>query len=55
LPLKNANRQQLYQAIANANGHPEWFNNIKLTFAKRWISNAKSGWWYQTSNGWKQK
>ncbi|HIF53922.1 MAG TPA: DUF1318 domain-containing protein [Methylococcaceae bacterium] len=55
IAAENANRQQLYQAIANANGHPEWFNNIKLTFAKRWISNAKSGWWYQTSNGWKQK
>ncbi len=53
---ENADRQRLYHAIANANGHPEWAGQIKATFAARWISNAKSGWWYQSSNGsWKQK
>ncbi|MGR9043815.1 MAG: YdbL family protein [Gammaproteobacteria bacterium] len=53
---ENADRNQLYQAIANANGHPEWFAQIKSTFAGRWVGNAKSGWWYQTSGGsWKQK
>ncbi|WP_305908237.1 YdbL family protein [Methylomarinum sp. Ch1-1] len=53
---ENADRNKLYQAIANANGHPEWFAQIKETFAARWISNAHSGWWYQTSNGsYKQK
>jgi len=53
---ENADRQALYQAIANANGHPEWFAQIKSTFAARWVSNAQSGWWYQSSNGsWKQK
>ena len=53
---ENADRQRLYQAIANANGHPEWTAQIKSTFAARWVSNAQSGWWYQTSNGsWKQK
>ena len=56
IAAENADRQSLYQAIANANGHPEWANQIKSTFATRWISNAKSGWWYQSSNGsWKQK
>jgi len=56
IAAENGNRQRLYQAIANANGHPEWANQIKSTFATRWISNAKSGWWYQSSNGsWKQK
>ncbi|MFW5444037.1 MAG: YdbL family protein [Methylococcaceae bacterium] len=56
IAAENADRKKLYQAIANANGHPEWFRQIKLTFATRWMSNAKSGWWYQTSNGsWKQK
>ena len=53
---ENADRYKLYQAIANANGHPEWAKQIKSTFAQRWITNAQSGWWYQTANGsWKQK
>lgn len=53
---ENADRQRLYRALANANGHPEWFAQIKTTFAARWISHAKSKWWYQNSNGsWKQK
>lgn len=52
---ENADRQNLYQAIANANGHPEWAAQIKSTFAGRWVSNAQSGWWYQSSGSWKQK
>jgi uncharacterized protein YdbL (DUF1318 family) len=52
---ENADRQSLYQAIANANGHPEWAAQIKSTFAGRWVSNAQSGWWYQSSGSWKQK
>lgn len=52
---ENADRQKLYQAIANANGHSEWAAQIKSTFAARWISNAQSGWWYQASGSWKQK
>ena len=56
ISAENADRQGLYQAIANANGHPEWLAQIKSTFATRWISNAQSGWWYQSSNGnWKKK
>ncbi|MGZ5050950.1 MAG: YdbL family protein [Methylobacter sp.] len=52
---ENADRQSLYQAIANANGHPEWAEQIKSTFAGRWLSNAQPGWWYQSSGSWKQK
>ncbi|MDO9046626.1 MAG: YdbL family protein [Methylobacter sp.] len=52
---ENADRQSLYQAIANANGHPEWAEQIKSTFAGRWVSNAQPGWWYQSSGSWKQK
>ncbi|NOT13466.1 MAG: YdbL family protein [Methylococcaceae bacterium] len=52
---ENADRQKLYQAIANANGHPDWAGQIKSTFATRWISNAQAGWWYQSSGTWKQK
>lgn len=56
IAAENADRHKLYQAIANANGHPEWAAQIKSTFAQRWISNAQPGWWYQTANGsWKQK
>lgn len=53
---ENADRQNLYQAIANANGHPEWAGQIKTTFAARWVENAQAGWWYQTAGGsWAQK
>jgi uncharacterized protein YdbL (DUF1318 family) len=53
---ENSDRKKLYQAIANANGHPNWFGQIKTTFAKRWVSNAQVGWWYQAHNGtWQQK
>ena len=53
---ENADRIRLYQAIANANGHPEWLGDIKTTFAQRWVSNAQAGWWYQNAGGsWKQK
>jgi uncharacterized protein YdbL (DUF1318 family) len=52
---ENSDRKKLYQAIANANGHPNWFGQIKTTFAKRWVSNAQTGWWYQTNGTWQQK
>ncbi|MFI3185944.1 MAG: YdbL family protein [Methylococcaceae bacterium] len=52
---ENADRQNLYQAVANANGHPDWAVQIKSTFAGRWVSNAQPGWWYQSSGSWKQK
>ncbi len=53
---ENADRIQLYKAIAVANGHPEWENQIKSTFAQSWINHAQSGWWYQNSGGrWVQK
>jgi len=56
IAAENSDRKKLYQAIANANGHPEWFAQIKSTFAARWVGNAQPGWWYQISNGsWKQK
>lgn len=56
IKAENADRANLYKAIAKANNHPEWTNQIKSTFAVRWVGNAKSGWWYQTKGGsWKQK
>ncbi len=67
IPLKNRNavkglvadenkdRSALYAEIARANGHPEWQADIQATFARRWVSNALSGWWYQLGGGWQQK
>jgi uncharacterized protein YdbL (DUF1318 family) len=53
---ENRDRGALYKEIASANGHPEWEAEIRSTFAKRWISNAPRGWWYQNQQGaWTQK
>lgn len=52
---ENRDRNALYAEIARANGRPEWEQGIRDTFARRWVQNAPSGWWYQTSGGWKQK
>jgi len=52
----NADRQALYRQIAAANGQPEWEDDIRATFAQRWVANARSGWYYQDRSGsWVQK
>lgn len=52
----NRDRKAVYREIAVANGHPEWEDQIRDTFAKQWVASAHGGWWYQTSDGaWKQK
>ncbi|HZV61672.1 MAG TPA: YdbL family protein [Methylophilaceae bacterium] len=48
---QNKDRNALYKEIAVANGHPEWENEIRSTFAERWISKAKAGWWVQDASG----
>ncbi|MEO5702601.1 MAG: YdbL family protein [Gammaproteobacteria bacterium] len=53
---ENNDRSALYREIANANNQPEWEADIRGTFAKQWVENARSGWWYQDASGaWKQK
>jgi uncharacterized protein YdbL (DUF1318 family) len=53
---ENADRSALYAAIARANGHPEWEDNIRKIFAEQWVSEAPGGWWYRDGSGaWKQK
>lgn len=53
---ENRDRNALYQEIARANGHPEWEAEIRQTFARRWVDNARGGWWYVDQGGnWKQK
>jgi len=48
---ENADRRAVYREIAVANGHPEWEEQIRDTFARRWIANAKAGWYYQNDAG----
>jgi len=53
---ENRDRNQLYAELAKANGHPEWEGDIRNTFARRWIANARGGWWYKDATGrWLQK
>ena len=53
---ENNDRRAVYREIAVANGHPEWEDQIRGTFASRWIANARPGWYYQNSSGaWVQK
>lgn len=52
---ENRDRGALYAEIARANGRPEWEKEIRDTFARRWVQNAPSGWWYQAPGGWRQK
>jgi uncharacterized protein YdbL (DUF1318 family) len=53
---ENADRDALYREIARANGHPEWSDEIRRTFAQRWIDRAQPGWWVQNaSGGWVKK
>lgn len=53
---ENRDRQAVYREIAVANGHPEWEKQIRETFAKQWIQQARPGWYYQDSTGaWQQK
>ena len=53
---ENRDRNALYQAIARANGHPEWEGQVRSVFADTWISKAERGWWYQNAQGqWQHK
>ncbi len=52
---ENADRNALYREIARVNGQPKWEREIRTTFARRWVDNAPSGWWYQAGGGWQQK
>ena len=52
----NRDRKAVYREIAVANGHAEWEEQIRETFAKQWIASAHAGWAYQAADGsWKQK
>lgn len=53
---ENADRRALYREIARANDRPDWEDQIRETFARVWVEEAPSGYWYQDRNGaWRQK
>lgn len=53
---ENKDRNALYREIATANGHAEWEDEVRDTFAHRWVQKAHSGWWYQDAGGgWAKK
>lgn len=52
---QNNDWNALYAEIAKLNGHPEWQDSIRRTFAERWIAKADSGWYYRKDGSWKQK
>ncbi|MDE3207985.1 MAG: DUF1318 domain-containing protein, partial [Pseudomonadota bacterium] len=51
----NETRLQLYDTLAEANGHPEWAGQIRSIFAQRWIDKAPSGWYVRKKGAWVQK
>lgn len=56
IAAENQDRAALYREIARANGKPEWENDIRATFAQRWIQKAQPGWYYQNASGvWTRK
>ena len=53
---ENRDRAAVYREIAIANGHADWEAQIRSSFAKQWIQQAKPGWYYQDAAGaWKRK
>ncbi|HEX5765836.1 MAG TPA: DUF1318 domain-containing protein [Woeseiaceae bacterium] len=52
---QNSDWDALYAEIANLNGHPEWVDSIRRTFASRWVAKADAGWWYKEGGSWQQK
>lgn len=55
IAAENGDRAALYREIARANGHPEWEDEVRATFAQRWIQRAQPGWWVQGPGGWTKK
>ncbi len=52
---QNNDWNALYAEIARLNGHPEWQDDIRRTFASRWVAKADRGWYYREGGVWKQK
>ncbi len=52
---QNSDWNDLYSEIAQLNGRPEWQDDIRRTFAQRWVAKADKGWYYREGGVWKQK
>ena len=53
---QNTDWEALYREIARINGHPEWIDQIRKTFAERWAAKAPPGWYFRDAAGnWQQK
>lgn len=52
---QNNDWNALFAEIAKLNGHPEWQDSIRRTFAERWVAKADKGWYYRENGAWKQK
>jgi uncharacterized protein YdbL (DUF1318 family) len=48
---ENKDRATLIREIARANGRPDWEENLRGVFARRWIQRAPAGWFVQESGG----
>jgi len=56
LAQENRDRNALYKELARANGHPEWEDQIRATFARRWVAKAPRGWYHRDRSGtWHRK
>ena len=51
IAAENADRGALYREIARANNRPDWEDEIRNTFAQRWIEKAQPGWTVQNAQG----
>lgn len=51
----NQTLRNLYREIARANGNPQWQADIQKTFAKTWVSQMQSGWYYYQNGRWIKK
>jgi len=52
---ENKDRENLYSAIAKANGFPNKVEEVKQIFAKSWREQASAGWYLESKSGWKRK
>ncbi len=53
---ENRDRNAVYREIAVANGRPEWESEVRETWSKEWVRNARPGWWFQRPDGsWQKK
>ncbi|OOC11084.1 YdbL family protein [Thioalkalivibrio halophilus] len=52
---ENSDRSSLYREIARANDRPDWEARIRETFARVWVEEAPTGYWYRSGGEWRQK